>query len=447
MRLFCLSLLLSCAVACGGNGDDGVDHIPDAGAATDVLTKTSPEAAGSNCQYGGTEVQVGIDKNGNGMLDADEVQSTFYVCDQAPPPNPLVYYGELIIGSSDDVAAAQMYTGVVGDVIVENDSDVAALDVALPNLAFISGEITDCTEFNEGGTAFHRAHKPAALPNAITLDFAALQTVGDIDIDCSGSVTTLAFPALTAIHGGVFLENSSIATWTAPMLTSVEQSIGIYDTSLTSLVLPPPGGTPDATLNIQGNLDLDDCAMDDLAGAIRRAGFRGTITVNSNGAGSGSGSGDGSDTTCTDATHVCQAVNINNDSTDWRECSQQVDFADARAMCQAIGTGWDLAYFTSITEEQSVGALQYNPTFWIGYYQAVASAPYTWVQTSDATFAPQSSMDPTSGAFWNAGEPTGDANPDCVQIFSLDQADPTAVVANDVTCDENFYQPLCRYLP
>ncbi len=434
---------LLCAVACGGNGDDGVDHIPDAGVAADVLTKTTAEPAGSNCQYGGTEVQVGIDKNGNGILDADEVQSTFYICDQAPPPTPLVYYGELIIGSPGDVEAAQAYTGVIGDVIVENDSDVSALDIELPNLTFVSGSITDCTNSNEAGEAMRRVHKPAAvqLANPITIDFAALETAGDVDIECNSPVTTLEFPAMTAVHGDVFLDDVDIAVWTAPMLQGVEQSIGVFNTSLTALVLPPAGGTPDASLSIEDNLGLDDCAMNDLAGAIRRAGFRGTIDVNNNGDGSGS------DTTCSDAAHLCQAVDVNNDSTDWRQCNTLLDWADARAMCNSLGAGWDLAFFTSIAEEESVGAIEYDPSAWIGYSQGSAGAPYTWTQNSSTTFAPQSSADPTNGAFWDPGQPDGDANPDCVQIYSIDPLDPPDVVANDLDCGGNFLRPLCRYLP
>jgi hypothetical protein len=447
MRLLCLSVLV-CAVACGGSGDDGVDHIADAGTPADVLTKTTPEPAGSNCEYGGTEVQVGIDKNGNGILDADEVQSTFYICDPAPQPTPLVYYGELVIGSPADVAAAQPYTAVIGDVIVENDSDVAALDIALPNLAFVSGAITDCDDFGEEGVVMRRARKPAAaqLANAITIDFAALQTVGDVDFACSSTVTTFEFPAMTAIHGNLYLNDENIATWTAPMLLGVEESIGVYNTSLAALVLPPPGDTPDASLNVQGNVDLDDCAMNDLAGAIRRAGFRGSITVDDNGA-SGSGSGSDEETTCTDATHLCQAVDINNDSADWRECNASIDWPDARAMCDSLGSGWDLAFFTSVAEEQAVGAIEYDPSAWIGYFQGSAGAPYTWTQNSSTTFAPQSSADPTNGAFWDPGQPDGDANPDCVQIFSIDNSNPTAVVANDLACTGNSLRPLCRYLP
>jgi len=50
-----------------------------------MLTRTTKEAAGSNCTYGGTKVETGIDENRNGTLDDNEVTTTQtkYVCDGA----------------------------------------------------------------------------------------------------------------------------------------------------------------------------------------------------------------------------------------------------------------------------------------------------------------------------------------------------------------------------
>lgn len=54
------------------NGDNGKN----------ALSKTSEEPAGDNCANGGIRVEVGIDNNGNGDLDANEVinSQTKYVC-------------------------------------------------------------------------------------------------------------------------------------------------------------------------------------------------------------------------------------------------------------------------------------------------------------------------------------------------------------------------------
>jgi len=44
------------------------------------LVKSTPEAPGANCANGGVRIDIGIDSNGDGVLDPSEVQQTTYVC-------------------------------------------------------------------------------------------------------------------------------------------------------------------------------------------------------------------------------------------------------------------------------------------------------------------------------------------------------------------------------
>jgi len=69
---FGLAFLAGCEGPTGpaGAGSDG----------TNALTNTSSEPAGANCANGGTKVEVGLDENSNGTLDADEITGTSYVC-------------------------------------------------------------------------------------------------------------------------------------------------------------------------------------------------------------------------------------------------------------------------------------------------------------------------------------------------------------------------------
>ena len=55
------------------DGRDGRD-----GPAT--LVNVVAEAPGANCAHGGSRIEAGLDANDNGILDADEVTSTSYVC-------------------------------------------------------------------------------------------------------------------------------------------------------------------------------------------------------------------------------------------------------------------------------------------------------------------------------------------------------------------------------
>ena len=97
----------------GAQGPAGPQGEPGAPGATS-LVKTSPEAPGVNCKQGGTRIEVGIDTNGNGILDEsnpDEVTATSYVCN-GTPVDPCVGVtslrcaaGPRLIGTAVDVNA------------------------------------------------------------------------------------------------------------------------------------------------------------------------------------------------------------------------------------------------------------------------------------------------------------------------------------------------------
>ena len=66
--------------ASGGSGGSGAD-----GSA--ALISVTAETAGANCASGGQRIDVGIDDNHNGTLDAGEIDSTMYVCNGADGAN------------------------------------------------------------------------------------------------------------------------------------------------------------------------------------------------------------------------------------------------------------------------------------------------------------------------------------------------------------------------
>lgn len=68
--LFLGGVIAACTGSSGSNGADGES----------TLVSVSTEAAGSNCVNGGQRIDTGVDTNGNGTLDSDEVTSSSYVC-------------------------------------------------------------------------------------------------------------------------------------------------------------------------------------------------------------------------------------------------------------------------------------------------------------------------------------------------------------------------------
>ncbi|MDG1542065.1 MAG: hypothetical protein P8Q39_04410 [Candidatus Thalassarchaeaceae archaeon] len=67
----------------GDVGEDGMDGMDGMSA----LAVTTTEPAGSNCADGGLKIEVGVDGNGNGALDSNEVSYTEYVCNGADGQN------------------------------------------------------------------------------------------------------------------------------------------------------------------------------------------------------------------------------------------------------------------------------------------------------------------------------------------------------------------------
>jgi ELWxxDGT repeat protein len=70
----------------GNDGADGTNGIDGANA----LISTSEEPAGSNCANGGTRIDAGVDDDGDGTLDAAEIDQTQYVCDGGSSNNTLL---------------------------------------------------------------------------------------------------------------------------------------------------------------------------------------------------------------------------------------------------------------------------------------------------------------------------------------------------------------------
>jgi FG-GAP-like repeat len=70
------------------NGDGSLDateidhtsYVCDGAGGLTTLVSVTPEAVGANCAGGGQKVETGLDDNGNGTLEAGEVSTTVYVC-------------------------------------------------------------------------------------------------------------------------------------------------------------------------------------------------------------------------------------------------------------------------------------------------------------------------------------------------------------------------------
>jgi len=66
-----------------GDDDDDDDNNDD----LESLVDLNVEPAGANCEFGGVRVDTGIDENGDGVLQANEIDDTNFICNDDPDNN------------------------------------------------------------------------------------------------------------------------------------------------------------------------------------------------------------------------------------------------------------------------------------------------------------------------------------------------------------------------
>lgn len=103
------------------------------GATSKSLINSSIEEAGANCSYGGEKIEVGVDLNNNDILDTEEVQSTFYICNgQDGLNNGLTYF--VLGGDITDAEAAERIVNEVGRntqyVLIQGTTQLTTLDLS-----------------------------------------------------------------------------------------------------------------------------------------------------------------------------------------------------------------------------------------------------------------------------------------------------------------------------
>lgn len=90
----------------GAKGDTGQPGLNGTNGLISLILLNN-ELPGTNCLYGGLKVLVGLDQNGNGILDASEVTQTKYVCNGSIITNPTgTYNGTAVVtvGGSGQIA-------------------------------------------------------------------------------------------------------------------------------------------------------------------------------------------------------------------------------------------------------------------------------------------------------------------------------------------------------
>ncbi len=247
-----------------------------------------------NCPNGGYAVHVGIDADGSGTLEGEEITDTLYVCNgrdgQGSTPSG-VLQGSYTIANSLDVYFLSAITEITGDLIIHAPG---LSEVSLPALKKVDGSLVvhdnnllatiDMPALEEVGGIFELygndalaefslppalarlgglyVHDSDALTRLSTAPSAFVLSAGCVSIRNNPSLTEISLPAISSVgsescpdgvHGFFVQNNSSLATISLDSLSSVQGSVEIFgNPALTGLSLP--------ALATVGNTNPDDGA-------------------------------------------------------------------------------------------------------------------------------------------------------------------------------------------
>ncbi|HEV7557911.1 MAG TPA: hypothetical protein VGO00_20735 [Kofleriaceae bacterium] len=212
-----------------------------------TLVRVDGEPPGVNCPNGGVAVHTGLDHDGDGYLDDDEITSTQYVCNGSEPVQcggGTIVNGTVAIEQSSDFALLDGATCVDGDLLIAGvpDNEIPALDletvtggvvvVGNQNLTSIDGlghlrEIGG-TYLVQGNPALANVHGMSAITRA--------QQISIVGNDALPDLTGLEGLKDTRIQLTIS-NNGSLASLTGlDNLTTASQQITIHSNhDLTSL--------------------------------------------------------------------------------------------------------------------------------------------------------------------------------------------------------------------
>jgi hypothetical protein len=209
-------------VSCGTDAPPRVD----APLVPVVITRRDPEPAGPHCPRGGLAIKAGVDRNGNGALDDDEVDHTDYVCDVAT--TVLVRKDPLAPGPECPKGGIAVQTGVDdnGDGVLQ-DAEIDQTTHVCSSLELWDGDFT--------ADDWKDPLKVAALHGARVVT-GALAIVSDPPVSLPvlervvGNLTgsgPIVLPALREVGGNVGLAGDATAAPSLPALTHIGGNAGL----------------------------------------------------------------------------------------------------------------------------------------------------------------------------------------------------------------------------
>ena len=237
----------------GANGTNGAPGVTSLASVTD-------EPAGTHCVDGGQAIATGIDTNGNGMLEATEVKSTSYVCNQGKP-GPTSITGDVTIRNSLDVAALAGVTSISGSLTVIPGTGFTS--ISLPSLVSVGtllvsgGQLTSLSAPALTTVSLSLDIEDENPGTISKLDFGALTSVGDLYLRRLAVTDLASFSKLAHVTDGTIdIESSSTLTSVAGLAAAFASGpldVSLYQNAALTDVSALGGATSLSSLDLENN--------------------------------------------------------------------------------------------------------------------------------------------------------------------------------------------------
>lgn len=183
LRTLTIVPLLVVAACTGEDGQDGVSF----------LTDVADEAAGVNCATGGVRIATGADTNGNGTLDAGEIDVTRYLC-QSTSISTLTNVVPEAAGTNCSAGGVKIQSGPD----TNGNGTLDGAEVVGTNYVCGAGEAQVVKAFNGSATGFpaNTNAEMTLLSTSVTTTTAGeVLAIGSADIYCTPGECPAGNPA------------------------------------------------------------------------------------------------------------------------------------------------------------------------------------------------------------------------------------------------------------
>jgi hypothetical protein len=177
---------------------DRTEYICDGVETPESLTSLASEPPGEHCAAGGVVTHTGVDDDGDGVLDANEIDHSAYDCDG-------VLVGDYDIDSPQAAEALAGVQVITGNLNIDPADILYHYDIVLPDLRIVGGDVV--------------SNAPSYLDSFSAPELVSIG--GDLAVYSESRIDGLHLPKLAEVNGYVYVMSLQLDSIALPALERV----------------------------------------------------------------------------------------------------------------------------------------------------------------------------------------------------------------------------------